>query len=143
MKEEEIEIYFERLKMLNLDNSPQFGKMNANQMVCHCADQIRLALGTFKAEEYGKLSPKEVMAISRSGKTVPTAKGLGQIEGGGTKPINFKTDVKILKEHILYFSAIEKDFKFGLHPYFGEMSKEKWVRLTSYHLNYHLTQFGV
>jgi hypothetical protein len=143
MKEEEIEIIFQRLDQLKIDSIPLFGKMNAHQMVCHCTDQIRLALGTFMAEEYGRLEPKEVIALSKAGKTVPAAKGLGQVEGGGTKPINFSTDVKLLKQHILDFSMLNENFEFGLHPYFGHMTKEKWIRLTLYHLNHHFNQFGL
>ena len=49
-------------------------------MLCHCADQIRLALGTIRAEEYGALTPEKVITLSKAGKTVPAAKGLGQVE---------------------------------------------------------------
>ena len=143
MDTEQIELLFKRLDKLQEAKTPLFGQMNTNQMICHCADQIRLALGIFEAEEYGKMKPEEVIALSKLGEPVPTAKGLGQVEGGGTKPTTFKDDVKVLKQHIIEFSKIGEDFKFGLHPYFGSMSKEKWIRLTKYHLNHHFNQFGL
>lgn len=112
-------------------------------MVCHCTDQIRLALGTLEAEEYGKLSPKEVFALSNAGKTVPTPKGLDQVKGEGTKPTIFDNDVKILKEHIIGFTKLGDNFDFNEHPYFGQLSIKKWGSLTIYHLDHHLKQFGV
>ena len=143
MDAEQIKLILKRLDKLQENTTPIFGQMNANQMVCHCADQIRIALGTLEAEEYGKLTPDEVMALSKLGKTVPAAKGLGQVEGGGTQPTSFKDDVTILKEHIAAISKVDENFKFGLHPYFGAMSKRKWIRLTEYHLNHHFAQFGL
>ena len=143
MKDEEIEIIFQRLDKLRSDSSPLFGKMNAHQMICHCTDQMRLVLGTFRAEEYGRLKAEEVISLSKAGKTVPAAKGLGQVEGGGTKPTIFENDIAILKQHVLDFSKLDEDFEFGIHPYFGNMNKEKWIRLTLYHLNHHFSQFGI
>lgn len=143
MNREQIASFFERIDKLNPDEKPSFGKMNAHQMLCHCADQIRLSLGTFKAEEYGALKPKEVFALANAGKTVPAAKGLDQAKGEGTKPTTFKNDIKILKQHITEFSNLEDNFKFGKHPYFGDLTKEKWASLTVYHLDHHLKQFNV
>lgn len=94
-------------------------------MVCHCTDQIRLALGTLEAQEYGKLAPKEVFALSNAGKTVPTPKGLDQVNGEGTKPTTFDKDVKILKEHITGFSKLDDSFDFKQHPYFGQLNLKK------------------
>ncbi|MGI9551965.1 MAG: DUF1569 domain-containing protein [Aurantibacter sp.] len=143
MTNKEITSFFQRIAHLTPEQKPLFGKMNAHQMVCHCTDQIRLALGTLKAKEYGKLSPKEVFAFSNVGRTVPTPKGLGQVEGDGTKPTTFENDVVILKRHISEFSKLDSNFEFGAHPYFGMLNKEKWTSLTLYHLDHHLKQFGV
>jgi hypothetical protein len=143
MSASDIENYFDRIDKLKANTKPKFGKMNVNQMVCHCTDQIRLALNTIKAEEYGGLTSKEVMLLANKGKTVPVAKGLGQVEGGGTQPTNLENDIVLLKQHILEFFELEKDFNFGAHPYFGKLNKEKWTRITNYHLNHHLSQFNV
>ena len=143
MTKEQIDSFFHRIDQLTPDLKPRFGKMNAHQMVCHCTDQIRLALGTIVAEEYGALSPEEVIALAKARKTVPAAKGLGQVEGGGTAPTNFEDDIKNLKQHILSFVAMEKEFDYKQHPYFGEYDKEQWNKMTIYHLNHHFRQFGV
>lgn len=143
MTEEKIQLFFDRIDRLNPKQDPAFGKMNAHQMICHCADQIRLALGTFEAKEYGGLTPKEVFEYHNSGKTVPTAKGMDQVKGEGTRPTDFENDVQILKRHITEFSNLDDNFEYGQHPYFGDLTKEKWTSLTSYHLDHHLKQFKV
>lgn len=137
----EIKGFYARIDELDVSSKPLFGQMNANQMVCHCADFFRLALGYKKAEEYGVVDPKEIIALSRSEKTAPTPKGFGQIEGNGTVPTDFGNDKMILKEFILEFSKFNGDFE--EHPYFGIMDRERWRELAIYHLNHHLKQFGV
>ncbi len=114
MTEEQIQHFLERIDKLTHEDKPLFGIMNANQMICHCTDQLRLAIGTFMADEYGTVNLDEILAISKSKRTVPSPKGLGQVEGGGTKPTNFRNDVEILKEHILSFSQLTEDFDFKL-----------------------------
>jgi len=141
--EEQITRFFKRIDQLTPEQQPLFGKMNVNQMVCHCTDQIRLALGTLLADEYGAVDPAEIISLARSNKTVPTAKGLGQVEGGGTPPTVLDNDIKILKQHIRDFSKLGIDFDFKQHPFFGKYNKDQWTKLTRYHLDHHLKQFQV
>lgn len=139
----QIQEFFERIDQLDLSRKPQFGKMNVNQMVCHCSDFFKMAQGIKKAEEYGAISPKKIMMLAQSGNTVPVPKGFGQLEGGGTLPTHLAHDKKLLKNHILEFSNLSPDFEFAIHPYFGKMTRERWVELARFHLNHHLNQFGV
>lgn len=143
VNEDQITGFFKRIDQLTPGQQPLFGKMNVNQMVCHCTDQIRLALGTIVADEYGAADPAEIISLARSGKTVPTAKGLGQVEGGGTRPTGFDNDIKYLKQHILDFSKLDNDFDFKPHPFFGTYNKRQWTKLTLNHLDHHLKQFQV
>jgi len=141
--EEQIQDFTARIEKLDLSLQPKFGNMNVNQMVCHCTDFFRLAMGTKKALEYGVVDPKEVIALARSKKTVTAPKGFGQVEGEGTLPTNLEDDKKILKEHMLQFSQLDEDFTYPEHPFFGEIGRERWVELAYYHLNHHLRQFRV
>ena len=141
--EDQIQDFFIRIEKLDSELKPKFGKMNVNQMVCHCADFFRMAFGTKKALEYGMVDPNEVVAIAGSGKRAPAPKGFGQIEGGGTLATNLENDKRILKEYILQFSNLARDFEFTEHPYFGIVSREGWIELAVYHLKHHLRQFGV
>ena len=117
--------------------------MNANQMLCHCADFFRMAKGTKKAEEYGKVDPDNIISLARSEKPVQAPKGFGQVEGTGTKPTKFENDKRILKEYILEFSRLTEDNILAIHPYFGKIDRKRWNGLAIYHLNHHLGQFNV
>lgn len=143
MSEEEIQQFFKRINKLTAQHEPLFGTMNANQMICHCADFFRLAKGSKIALEYGQVNPNEIIALAKSGKPTPAPKGFGQVEGDGTLPTDFENDKKILKEHILEFSKLPDDFNFAQHPYFGHLDKKRWIGLAIYHLNHHLEQFDV
>ena len=117
--------------------------MNVHQMVCHCTDQLRLAIGTIKPDKnYIKIDPKEIKILALAKKTVQTPKGLGQTEGGGTRPTTFENDKALLKAHLQEFINLSEDFEFAPHPYFGTFDKRRWSRLTIYHINHHLSQFN-
>ncbi len=143
MNPAEIKKIIERIDTLRPDQKPLFGRMNAHQMICHCTDQFRLAMGTKVALEYGKVSTVKIMLLAKTGKTVPTPKGFGQVEGEGTAPSDFETDKRILKEHLLKYSNLDDDFDYPPHPYFGKINKKRWNDLVVYHLDHHLGQFGV
>lgn len=140
---EHIEQFNMRIDKLDHSLKPRFGKMNVNQMVCHCSDFFRMALGIKKALEYGVVEPNKIVMLARSGKTAPAPKGFGQIEGNGTKPTTLENDKNILKKYILEFSKLKSDFIFAEHPYFGNLDSKRWITLAEYHLNHHLKQFGV
>lgn len=143
MAKDKIDVFFLRIDKLTLQHKALFGKMNVHQMICHCADQIRMALGEKKSTEYGKVDPNEIIAIARAEKTAPTPKGFGQVEGEGTKPIDFNEDKETLKKYIIKFSELHASYRFSTHPYFGDIDRKRWESLVNYHLDHHLKQFGV
>lgn len=134
--------FFSRIDGLAIHQKPSFGKMNAHQMICHCADQFRMAFGSKKAFEYGNEDANEIKERARQGKSVPTPKGFGQVEGNGTRPSNFEEDKETLKKFMLEFRQLSNSYEFSPHPYFGDLPKGKWERLAIYHLNHHLEQFN-
>jgi hypothetical protein len=143
MTEEQIIILFQSVDQLTNEHQASFGLMTANQMICHCTDQLRIALGTMTLEDQGTVDPIEIINLAKTGRTVPTPKGLGQLEGDGTRPTNLENDKQILKKHIEDFSKLPDDFDYPLHPYFGKIDKKRWTNLVFYHLNHHLGQFNV
>ncbi len=143
MNNDELQQFQRRIDKLLDGQKPTFGKMNVNQMVCHCADQLRMAMGTRHSTEYGKVEPKEIMTLVKLGKTVPTPKGFGQVEGEGTTSTTLEKDKEILKELLEKFTQLENGFSYPPHPYFGQLTKDQWVGLVRYHLNHHLGQFKV
>ena len=142
MTKEKTQIFFSRIDKLVPEQKALFGQMDVNQMICHCTDLFRLAIGEKKSEEYGKVNPAEIVVIARSGKTAPAPKGFDQVKGEGTKPVNFEQDKLILKKYITLVSELPEDFIFAEHPYFGKINRKRWESLMDYHLNHHLKQFG-
>ena len=143
MTEEQAENILKRIDNLSIDHKGTFGVMTVNQMVCHCTDQIRVALGTKTLGEQGEFDPNEIINLAKTGRPVPTPKGLGQLEGDGTTPTNLENDKEILKSHILNFIKLPIDYDYSPHPYFGKIDKKRWTNLVIYHLNHHLGQFNV
>ena len=143
MNEQLTQQFIKRIDSLTSNQKPSFGKMNVNQMICHCADFFRMAKGLKIAEEYGQVNPDEIISLAKSGKTAPAPKGFGQVEGDGTLPTDLENDKRILKEHVLEFSKLSEDYNFAPHPYFGEIDSKHWRGLAIYHLDHHLGQFNV
>jgi hypothetical protein len=142
MTEEQITILFQRIEKITNEHKASFGVMTANQMICHCTDQLRIALGTKTLGDQGTVDPLEIIKLAKTGRPVPTPKGLGQVEGDGTTPTDLENDKQILKKHITDFSKLPDDFDYPLHPYFGKIDKTRWTNLVVYHLNHHLGQFN-
>lgn len=143
MNEDKVKFFHVRIDSLNANHVPSFGKMNAHQMICHCTDQIRMALGEKRSTEYGVVDGNEIRALARAGKPVATPKGFGQVEGEGTPPTEFESDKKTLKGYILRFATLPDGFPYPEHPFFGHTNKDQWHALVAYHLDHHLKQFGV
>ena len=135
--------FFRRIDALEENQKPSFGIMNANQMICHLTDLIRMAIGTKKALEKSKVDPSEIIALAKAGKPIQTAKGFGQVEGDGTKPTVFENDKMILKEHVTDFLNLPDNFGYASHALLGDLDKRRWHELMVYHLNHHLGQFNV
>lgn len=135
--------YFSRIDKLKTDSAPRFGKMDVSQMLCHCADQIRIITGELKIDVDKSINPDEVISLAKAGKPVQTPKGMDQVKGEGTNPTDFENDKAILKKLITKYTELPNDFEFGIHPIFGKIDKNQWHKLVLYHLNHHLSQFGV
>jgi len=143
MEEAQLLEFFQRIDSLAENQKPSFGKMNANQMICHLTDQIRMSLGTKKALEKSDVDPNEIIAMAKAGKSIKAAKGFGQVEGDGTKPTLFENDKIILKQHITNFLNLPDDFNYASHALLGDLDQKRWRELLVYHLHHHLGQFGV
>jgi hypothetical protein len=138
----------ERINKLNPSDSAKWGKMNANQMICHCADQLRLANGTKQSKFVGNFMLTTVfkwlaLIILKAPKgKIETVKELKQGKGG-TNPTTFENDKKTLIELVINFDGSFKTNKTVVHPAFGKMNRWQYGRLAYVHLDHHLNQFGV
>lgn len=138
----------ERIEKLTPDSPRNWGKMNPGEMICHCADQLRLANGTKQSKFIGNLMLTTVfkwliLTFMKAPKgKIETVRELKQ-GVSGTKPINFENDKKSLIELVKNFDESFKTSKTVVHPAFGKMNHWQYGRLAYLHLDHHLNQFGV
>lgn len=134
----------DRINLLDPDKKPLWGRMNVNQMICHCSDQIVMALGKIEIRYVGNFFSRKVLKNlillgmpAPKGK-VKTYKELDQFDAG-TKPTTFEKDkislIKVLESFNHEFPARQT----VVHPTFGKMDKRQMGRL----IYIHLKQFGV
>jgi hypothetical protein len=132
----------DRVNKLTQDSIPHWGKMDAAQMLAHCAEVLDVANG--KPLEGTPLIAKLFKGYIR--KMVvgpkPYAKSIQ------THPQYLKNspqDFEKEKQHLLQALATlrETEGQQIKHPLFGEMSKEEKGWAMYKHLDHHLTQFGV
>lgn len=121
----------------------RWGKMQAGQMVCHVADQLRLALGDLEAEpKPGLLRFKVLRHIPLY--WLPWPKGVATApEMLTTTPSQWREDIATLHALVDRVGERSPAAEWGVHPMFGPLSGEEWARLSGKHLDHHLTQFGV
>ncbi len=146
--EKDRSLLINRIRSLRLDSTGAWGKMNVNQMMCHCADAIRGSLG-----ELGTINDQSsfisrtliktlVLYVIPIPKDVPTSKRADQVDGNGTSPTSFDADRESLIALIEKFAATPSDYVFSSHFRFGYMNRYEWGILAAKHLDHHLRQFG-
>jgi hypothetical protein len=134
-----------RLADLKRDDLPIWGKMNVGEMLCHTADQVKLAMGEIVSEDKSTFMMRTlvknlILAGMKPGKGVGTMAEINPHKLG-SKPVNFDSDRDYLLRKIDDFIVCdEKVLK--PHPVFGKLSKKQWGKLVYSHLDHHLSQFG-
>ncbi len=136
-----------RINSLNEKSIRLWGKMTINEMVCHCTDQIKMAVGVIPTKYVGNFFLNTIAKhLILLGMPVPK----GKIETvpelkqgiGGSKPKNLDYDKNELLELTNNFNAIIEKNPNQIHPAFGKMNTKQWARLCYLHLNHHLKQFS-
>lgn len=134
-----------RIASLQPGDAARWGRMNANQMLCHLADSAKVALGeTFVPP--GKLGlPPGIfkwLALDvplRWSKNFPTMPQIDQFKNGAP-PVAFTSDQQTLIA--LTTRLTQANLEGNKHPYFGPMSQKDWMRWAWLHTDHHLRQFG-
>ncbi len=135
-----------RIADLKRDDLPLWGKMNVGEMLCHTADQIKLATGEIKADDRSKFMTRTVLKrLILMGMKAPKGKVETMPEVNphlqGSKPVNFDSDRDYLLRKIQEFIGFDAK-NVQAHPTFGKLSKDQWGKLIYTHLDHHLSQFG-
>jgi len=138
----------ERIKSLHENSVRKWGKMNVSQMLCHCTDQLRMALGQIEIRDNSNFLSTTIIRfmvvylIDAPKEKVKTLSEIDQ-EKKGTKPTNFDQDKSVLLGILLEITEKAKVENLKPHGFFGKLSNKEWGILIYKHLDHHLRQFGV
>ena len=135
----------DRLSKVRPDSQPRWGSMSAHQMICHLSDSFRAALG----EKY--VSPATNLVTRTFLKTLALWVPIPWVHGfktrpevdqqqGGTRPVEFSSDVENLRILFERFCGLKHDF--APHAIFGQLSRTERMRHAYLHMDHHLRQFG-
>ena len=135
---------FKRLNSLSNEMKPAWGKMNASQMLAHCAEAMEVACGH-------KFPPRIFIGrifapFIRSGYTddkpwrqnLPTDPSFVM---SGEK--DFKNELERLKKLITQFhDGGPTKCTSHPHPFLGKLTSDEWGKGMYKHLDHHLRQFN-
>lgn len=136
-----------RLPKIGPDTPHLWGKMTAQQMICHVSDSFLGVMGDKPVQIPGGFSlwclTKHIAlyAPMKWPKGVPTRPEFDQ-QIGGTPPSQFESDMRTLCSVFDRFTAQPRAFQFQPHPLFGVLSEKEWMRWGYLHMDHHLRQFG-
>ena len=132
-----------RLNNIPADKTPEWGKMNAGQMMKHCQLPLQTALGkeetSMKPNWFVKLLFKKMMYSEKPfRKNAPTPPQF-QV----TDQRDFDKEKQELSRWMEELYADRDNENRRPHPVFGHFTKDQWGILQWKHLNHHFEQFGV
>jgi hypothetical protein len=117
-------------------------------MICHLNDAFKVPLGQRNVSVRSNLFTRTVLkwiAIRVPLKWAKGFKTMPEIDQqiGGTRPGEFEKDMVELKNLVKSFAQQDSGFEWHVHPVFGAMTGEEWLRWGYLHADHHLRQFGV
>jgi hypothetical protein len=131
-----------RLQRVRPDARPAWGSLDAPRMLCHAADQMRVALGDLPAKPVHSLLSRTLVKflVVNTGLKPPRGKIQTAPEMLVSRPKSWDDDLAACVE---LAERVGAGAARAVHPTFGPLSPEEWGRLCWKHLNHHLSQFGV
>ena len=136
-----------RINRLTPESNAAWGKMNVGEMLCHCADGIKMATGEREVADksnflFRTIVKPLIIYVLPMPKSAPTADEINPAKSG-TKPSEFEADRRALLDAIENFCSQPKNFSWANHAAFGKMSRRQWGLIAHKHIDHHLKQFGV
>lgn len=148
----DFEVFFTKevpamLKRLNEENAPQWGSMNANEMLDHLRRGVDMSLST---EDREIITPEDKIPVYQrfllSDK--PFQRNSAKPEAYDRMP-PFEGDTEALKLNLMkallrmqvHFEK-QPDHR-SIHPNFGVLGPEEWKHLHRKHILHHFEQFGI
>jgi hypothetical protein len=136
-----------RLRTVRPDSPRRFGRMSPQQMVCHLADSLRMALGLKAMTPVRRRLPSAALKWLALYAPLPWPRGIRtrpelDAQRGGTRPGDFEADVAELEGLMARLVADAGQLQGRAHPLFGAMTPADWLRWAFKHADHHLRQFG-
>jgi hypothetical protein len=141
------QVVIQRIRAISPNTPPHWGKMTANQMLCHLRDAYLSAFGEKQVSAMPTLPLRSLIRYlvlyfpTRWPKNVRTRPEVDQ-HIGGTPPVDFQSDQESLIAVLQRFVQYGDRFQTSSHPMFGRMSEQDWLRWGYLHADHHLRQFG-
>lgn len=134
-----------RINLLRPETKALWGKMDAAQMMTHCAASMNIAFGLAKCHRhwigiwFGNIAKRRVLKAKQLDRHMPAYISV-RIE----HPCDFKeSKEKFLTIVQIAYAKGEAGLVKFPHPYFHKFKPGEWCQLNWKHLDHHLRQFGV
>jgi hypothetical protein len=135
-----------RISTVTPSDSRRWGRMSADQMICHLSDSYKAALGEKQVSAATGFLQRTVLkwvALTLPAKWPKGVSTRPEMEQGvgGTAPAIFEQDRAELISVFKRFCGETANLA-APHPIFGPMSRKEWRRWGYLHADHHLRQFG-
>jgi hypothetical protein len=131
-----------RLGQLRPETRALWGTLDAPRMVCHLADQLRVAVGDLPSRPANSLLGRTLLKylVVHTGFQPPKGKVKTAPEMLSTTPAAWADDLQACRALI---ERVGTGAAAAPHPMFGPLTSDEWGKLCWKHLDYHLRQFDV
>jgi hypothetical protein len=141
LDDEDRSLLLQRLRRVRPDATPTWGGLTAPRMLCHVADQMRVALGDVPTRPVHTFVSRTLVKhlVVNTGLRPPRGKIKTAPEMLASRPTSWEAD---LAACVGLAERVGRGTATAVHPAFGPLSPEEWGRLCWKHLDHHLVQFG-
>src|SRR5436190_2241433 len=129
-----------RFNLLTPESKALWGKMNVGEMLCHCLDGSKMALGDITPTDRSNFFTRSlvkylVVYLIPIPKGAPAPPEINPHKNG-SKPHDFEKERQLLIDNINNFANLTAvDIK-GKHHFFGKLTPNQWGRLGYKHLDH-------
>ncbi len=143
----DLETFLVKLDALSSDKSPEWGSMNAQQMVEHLSNSLDVSLGKIAVE---LIIPED--KIERSLEYLhsekPFPRGVKIEYAPENPPLRNESLEDAIDELSMKWIEFEEYYEANpsaklLHPAYGMLDYNGWLRMHSKHFTHHFVQFGL
>lgn len=136
-----------RISALKKDSERRWGIMTVEQMLAHCSDQIRLAIGEKQPHEKPTFINRNIAKyLGLWLPRIPIKNMKAPVDMNQKYYGTLSTDIETEKENLTSLVNAVRNFpeqkELSAHPMFGELNLSQWGRFMYVHIDHHLRQFG-